>query len=176
MGSQNVSVLGAPAGVHNPEIWLFDPDGQFKEPCRPGLVGSAIRSNLCEEGFVLAPVFLAGGAVAWPQVSPLRLRILCGPRHGVEFVVAHHSASRPSIEHGAHKFERSQLARAPIDEVSNKYGDTARMPPSTSSMNIAELTQQGLEPIGVPMNVADNVISHAVYPLAGVASETPANP
>ena len=49
-----------------------------------------------------------------------------------------------------------------IHEVADEYCGPARMPPRAAPMPVAELGQQGLKLVGMAVDVADNVVVHAL--------------
>jgi hypothetical protein len=87
------------------------------------------------------------------------LRIGRCPRDGVELVVAHRGARGSGVHHCADQFERPKLAWSTIHKIAHENCSPARMPPRPMSILIAEFMEQGFQPVGMAVNVTNNVLA-----------------
>lgn len=157
---QRVDVFRAPAGMDDTEAWFLDPERQIEEPVDPGRMLGAVGADLGQEGFVLAAILFALLAVAGTQVQAVGCGVRGRPGDGIEFVVAHGGARRSRIEHVAHQLQRPKLTRAAVDKVANEDSCAGRVSPRALAVCIAKRSEQGLQPVGVTVDVSNDVVAH----------------
>ncbi|GGE95274.1 hypothetical protein GCM10011404_30520 [Sphingomonas prati] len=84
----------------------------------------------------------------------------CVPRHGVQFVVAHHRESITGVDHPAGNPIGRDLMWSAIDKVTKEDRLSFRMPPGASGPAISKFWQEVLEFPDVAVDVTNDVVVH----------------
>ena len=81
----------------------------------------------------------------------------------VELVVAHDGMGIPGVDHGAHQIHHLNLIRPAVDQVAQEDRLSSRRgdPPARAPC-ISHPAQEGFELAGLPVDVADHVVAHAI--------------
>ena len=75
-------------------------------------------------------------------------------------MIAHDRQRGSGIHHPASRVDGAQLCRTAVDEVSDEDGLPLRVTPGAGRVVIAKFAQQGFQLVGLPVDVADDVIAH----------------
>lgn len=159
---QPFDVFSVPAGMGDPYSRQVQPQGQGQEPVDHLAVQARRVFDFSQEARMLEPVLLAPFIEMAAQVLALLFRVRRMPDDGIEFMIAHHGPGRSGIDHAAHDGNGAQLLWAAVDEVAHENGPAPGMAPSIHGFLITELSQQGFQLARLPVNVANDVIRHAI--------------
>ena len=159
-----IHIALVPAGVDHIEAIEGLPQRKRQEPVDDFLVAPRLPFQLRQEGLVLLEVLLG--------MSAERLAVLVAqvPSNRIELMIAHDRVCVPFIHHSTHDVDGVQLAGAAIDEVTKENYLAFRVPPCACLPLIAKVRQERFEFIGMPMNVADYIVSsvrHAFLTVRG---------
>ena len=99
------------------------------------------------------------------QVFTMMFRVGAVLSDRIELVVTHDGLRAAGIDHSPNRHQTVNLTRSTVNEVADKYGGAIWMPISTVRINVTQVIEQGVKLVRLPMNVANDVVSHSYLPL-----------
>ena len=153
-----------PRGVHHAKISIFEKKRQCCHPSQEfgELVGGVGRIFI-QRSAVLRMVRVGVAA------QPAARLVASMPRQRIVFVISRHHRGASGLNHPAHDSDGVSYTRSPIDEVSDKDRPPPRVrkTPRSATVSIAEAAQKSLKCVGMPVNIADNVVHSCNWIKAG---------
>jgi hypothetical protein len=142
-----------PARVDDAKSRQIKPYRQAPEPADGFLMIGGTHLDLTKKLRVLARVFIC----MRPQESPA---IVAGRiTNGIEFVISHHRTGGTGFTHRTNRPQHLPLLGAAVDEIAYENYTPRRMSKDTLDVGIAKPLQQAVQGVGVPVNVADKIVS-----------------
>ena len=78
-------------------------------------------------------------------------------------MVPHDGLRSSAIHHPARYIDRAHLSRTAIDEVTNENSLPAGVAPCAGGVLVFELGQESFQLVGVPVDVADDVVVQNIF-------------